>query len=71
MIDTTGFYQPALKCYAVNNGSGLTGCGAKGKTEEHACRFRQLNKNDRCMHVKFEEYCDCIQAQLHAKGHAV
>lgn len=60
------------KCYAINNGSGCTGCGAySDQAKQMECKFRALKDNGTCMHICMEEYCDNPVAQAYAKGRVI
>ena len=64
--------QATLKNYAINNGSGLTGCGAcKDRALQNACMWRRLKSSGLCTHIIMEEYCDSLKAQDHAKGKGI
>jgi hypothetical protein len=60
-----------LPIYAANNGSGLTGCKVAEDSldTQRKCRFfEQASYENRCMYLKFGEYCDCRKAQEVAKS---
>jgi hypothetical protein len=46
-------------------------CTANSAKEQSGCRFfEKASRSERCMYFMFEEYCDCLGAQLGAAGRA-
>jgi hypothetical protein len=46
-------------------------CTAESAKEQSGCRFyEKASRSERCMYFIFEEYCDCLGAQLGAGGRA-
>lgn len=44
-------------------------CAATGDNQQKLCRFyEKSNASTRCMYYVFEEYCDCLKAQVMAHG---
>jgi hypothetical protein len=44
-------------------------CAADSENQRKTCRFyEKSNASTRCMYYVFEEYCDCLQAQVMAHG---
>ena len=44
-------------------------CAAdSGKQQKHCRFYEKSNTSTRCMYYVFEEYCDCLQAQVTAHG---
>jgi hypothetical protein len=42
-------------------------CTAATQKEQPGCSFyEKARRADRCMYFIFDEYCDCLQAQLNA-----
>jgi hypothetical protein len=42
-------------------------CTADSRLQQKNCNFYEKSINaNRCMYYVFEEYCDCLKAQLHA-----
>lgn len=42
-------------------------CTAANKKKQIVCRFyEKACSADRCMYFIFDEYCDCLKAQVHA-----
>jgi hypothetical protein len=42
-------------------------CTAAGPKKQPVCRFYEKARSaERCMYFIFDEYCDCLKAQLHA-----
>lgn len=40
-------------------------CTAANIREQKNCKFyKKASFSDRCMHFMFEEYCDCLEAQI-------
>jgi hypothetical protein len=40
-------------------------CTAGGEGEQKSCKFyKKSSFTDRCMHFMFDEYCDCLEAQV-------
>ena len=40
-------------------------CTAASESEQKNCKFYEKSSfSDRCMYFVFEEYCDCLDAQL-------
>jgi len=40
-------------------------CTAPSESEQKNCKFyKKSSFGDRCMHFMFEEYCDCMEAQI-------
>ena len=57
----------AAKNLAIDNGCGLTGCSAyKDRKLQNLCKFKDM-KNDYCIYIKFDEYCDNHKAQYDIK----
>jgi hypothetical protein len=45
-------------------------CTASDKREQSGCSFYERSRNaERCMYFIFNEYCDCLKAQLNSKAH--
>ena len=43
-------------------------CIANNKKDQSNCSFYEKSQNaSRCMYFIFEEFCDCVQAQIAAK----
>jgi hypothetical protein len=43
-------------------------CSADGKKAQPNCSFYEKSQNaSRCMYFVFEEFCDCVKAQIAAK----
>lgn len=46
-------------------------CTAGNAKEQCGCRFyEKASRSERCMYFMFEEYCDCLEAQLGAGARA-
>ena len=46
----------------------MSTCGAKKCKDQEVCEFyRRASLENRCMYFKYDEYCDCLEAQLDAK----
>jgi hypothetical protein len=44
-------------------------CTAADQKEQSGCSFFEKSRcADRCMYFIFNEYCDCLKAQLSAQG---
>ena len=44
-------------------------CAAGSDNQQKHCRFyEKSNSSSRCMYYVFEEYCDCLKAQVMADG---
>ena len=42
-------------------------CTADSRLQQENCNFYEKSINaNRCMYYVFDEYCDCLKAQLHA-----
>jgi hypothetical protein len=40
-------------------------CTAASESEQKNCKFyKKASFSDRCMHFMFDEYCDCLDAQI-------
>jgi hypothetical protein len=40
-------------------------CTAAGESEQIRCKFyKKSSHSDKCMYFVFDEYCDCLEAQL-------
>jgi hypothetical protein len=40
-------------------------CTAASKSEQQKCKFyKKSSFTDKCMHFMFDEFCDCVEAQL-------
>jgi len=40
-------------------------CTAASENEQKNCKFyKKSSFSDRCMHFMFDEYCDCLDAQI-------
>jgi hypothetical protein len=40
-------------------------CTAASEGEQKNCKFyKKSSFTDRCMHFMFDEYCDCLEAQI-------
>jgi hypothetical protein len=40
-------------------------CTAASESDQKGCKFyKKSSFGDRCMHFIFEEYCDCLEAQI-------
>ena len=47
----------------------ISTCTAAGPKEQVGCSFYEKSGHvERCMYFIFNEYCDCLQAQLNAAG---
>lgn len=65
-------FATSTEVLAINNGSGLTGCKGCSMLEQEKCKFFvKASYDQRCLHLVFDEYCDCSKAQDWAKGKAV
>ena len=43
----------------------MSSCTASSLTQQKMCRFyKKSSYTDKCMYFVFDEYCDCIEAQL-------
>ena len=43
-------------------------CKAENEHQQKYCRFYEKSSySDKCMYFMFDEYCDCLEAQLSAK----
>jgi hypothetical protein len=43
-------------------------CTAEDEYKQKYCRFYEKSScSDKCMYLVFDEYCDCLEAQLSAK----
>jgi hypothetical protein len=43
-------------------------CVATSESEQKNCKFyRKSSISERCMYFMFDEYCDCLEAQLEAQ----
>jgi hypothetical protein len=43
-------------------------CTAENEYQQKYCRFYEKSSySDKCMYLVFDEYCDCLEAQLSAK----
>jgi len=46
----------------------MSSCTAKDKIEQEKCTFyEKATQAKRCMYNIFDEYCDCLKAQMDAK----
>ena len=44
-------------------------CVAKDHTEQETCTFYEKARfENRCMYFIFDEYCDCLKAQVDSEG---
>lgn len=44
-------------------------CTAKDSEEAKGCEFHELSSViNKCMYLKFNEYCDCLKAQIKSRG---
>jgi hypothetical protein len=44
-------------------------CSASSKKDQPNCTFYEKSQNaSRCMYFIFEEFCDCVKAQIAAKN---
>jgi len=40
-------------------------CTASSTSEQKKCKFyKKSSFTDKCMHFMFDEYCDCLEAQV-------
>lgn len=40
-------------------------CAAAGESKQKNCKFyKKSSFTDKCMHFMFDEYCDCLEAQV-------
>jgi hypothetical protein len=40
-------------------------CTAAGEGEQRKCKFyKKSSFTDKCMHFMFDEFCDCVEAQV-------
>ena len=40
-------------------------CTAANENEQKKCKFfKKSSSSDKCMYLMFDEYCDCLEAQL-------
>jgi hypothetical protein len=40
-------------------------CTATNESEQKKCKFyKKSSFTDKCMHFMFDEYCDCLEAQI-------
>jgi hypothetical protein len=40
-------------------------CTAADESEQKRCKFyKKSSHSDKCMYFVFDEYCDCLEAQL-------
>jgi hypothetical protein len=45
-------------------------CTAADKKEQSGCCFYERSLSaERCMYFIFDEYCDCLNAQLNSRAH--
>jgi hypothetical protein len=45
-------------------------CTAASQKEQPGCSFfEKACRAERCMYFIFDEYCDCLKAQLNSKNH--
>ena len=43
-------------------------CTATDESEQIGCKYyKKSSHSDRCMYFVFEEYCDCLEAQVAAR----
>jgi hypothetical protein len=43
-------------------------CTAEDSTQQEKCSFFEKSSHEkRCMYLIFDEYCDCLKAQLHSR----
>jgi len=46
-------------------------CTAVGQREQSGCSFFEKSRSaERCMYFIFDEYCDCLKAQLNSRNNA-
>jgi len=46
----------------------ISTCAAENQREQAGCRFFEKSRHaERCMYFVFDEYCDCLKAQLNAR----
>jgi hypothetical protein len=46
-------------------------CTAAGQREQSGCSFFEKSRSaERCMYFIFDEYCDCLKAQLNSQNNA-
>jgi hypothetical protein len=44
-------------------------CTADSRLDQEDCHFYEKSPSaNRCMYFVFEEFCDCLKAQMHAAG---
>ena len=44
-------------------------CTAKDSEERKECEFHEKSRiRDKCMFYIFDEYCDCLKAQIDSRG---
>ena len=42
-------------------------CTAEDPRQQEKCRFFEKSSHEqRCMYLIFDEYCDCLKAQMHS-----
>jgi len=41
-------------------------CTASADEQENCVYYKKSGREDRCMYLKFDEYCDCLGAQIDA-----
>jgi hypothetical protein len=48
----------------------ISTCTAANQKQQAGCIFYEKSRNaERCMYFCFDEFCDCLKAQLSAKVH--
>ena len=53
--ETKNFYKKGM----------MATCSAENSEEQKGCEFyEEASTRDRCMYLKFDEYCDCLKAQI-------
>ena len=44
-------------------------CTAEDPRQQERCRFFEKSSHEqRCMYLIFDEYCDCLKAQMKSEG---
>jgi hypothetical protein len=55
--------QAADLCFCRNDIMSV--CTAENERQQKYCRFYEKSSySDKCMYLVFDEYCDCLEAQL-------
>ena len=57
--------QAAELCYCKSDIMSV--CIAENERQQKYCRFYEKSSySDKCMYFMFDEYCDCLEAQMNA-----